>query len=303
MHRLWCLARPSVISASKRATYKAICPELARAHLALYRCFSSRVSSASHSRFAAEPRLQGVKPAEQEIAVSTLKQLLFVLRVSEKLSDYLENLMEDRIFENNALMEQLRIPIFQEGQLEFGNKPLHWSTAPRETAYAEIKRQTYWATLHAWLLHCKSKDVIASSGALGTAAGVLMTKSVFTWQWDQIRFWMHCADVPGMSLKAELEHFQGFMFDFCTKLDDIWEEEAPDGTAKALAPGSGSSLGPRLQTALRENVYEFNQIAEGDDDFIYDMTVYLLRQKIALEALSPEAFLGCGFGWADFNWE
>jgi len=289
--------------AGKLSTFNVTWPKVASVHMTP-RCGISwrHASSVSQSRFDVDPRLQGVEASQQEAAVSTLNQLLFVLRVSEKLQDYLESLMEDRLFDNNALMEHLRIPIFAEGQLEFGNKPLHWKTMPKATAYIEIKRQTYWATLHAWLLHCKSKDAIASSGPMGTATGVLMTKSVFNWQWDQVRFWMYCADVPGMSLKAELEHFQGFMFDFCTKLDDIWEEEAPEGTAKALAPGSGSSLGPRLQKALKENIYEFNQVAGGEDDFIYELTVYLLRQKLALEALPAEAFLGCGFGWADFAW-
>eukprot|EP00746_Dinoflagellata_sp_MGD_P003036 gnl/MRDRNA2_/MRDRNA2_105926_c0_seq1.p1 gnl/MRDRNA2_/MRDRNA2_105926_c0~~gnl/MRDRNA2_/MRDRNA2_105926_c0_seq1.p1 ORF type:complete len:306 (+),score=58.00 gnl/MRDRNA2_/MRDRNA2_105926_c0_seq1:87-1004(+) len=303
MQRLLRLARPSVMSAGKRSAFKAMWPKTMNSHLMLPHGVSWRcASSSSHSRFEAEPRLQGVEAAELEATVGTLNQLLFMMRLSEKLSDYLENMMENRLFESEGLMRKLRIPVFEEGQLKFDDKPLHWSTAPRDTAYAEIKRQTYWATLHAWLLHCKCKDVIAKSGALGMGLGMLMTKSVFTWQWDQVRFWMHCANVPGMSLKSELEHFQGFMFDFCTKLDDIWEQEAPEGTAAALAPGSGSSLGVRLQAALRENVYEFNQVVEEDDDFVYDMTVYLLRQKLALEALPSEAFLSGGFGWADFSW-
>lgn len=304
MRRFWRLARPFPISADNRSTFKVAWSTPISSHLALHPGASWRCSSSSsRSRFETESRLQAVKPAELEATVGTVNQVLFMLRLSVKLSDYLENMMEDRLFDNNALMMKLRIPVFEKEDLNFQDKPLHWSTAPKDTAYADIKRQTYWATLHAWLLHCKSKDVIAKSGPLGMGLGVLMTKSVFNWQWDQVRFWMHCANVPGMSLKAELEHFQGFMFDFCTQLDDIWEEEAPDGTAEALASGSSSSLGPRLQQALSESVYEFHNVVEGDDDFIYDMAVYLLRQRLALEALSSEAFLSAGFGWADFKWE
>lgn len=279
---------------ASRVAFAAAQTQVFRSHLYWRRAASSA------SRFQSDPRLASVQAPVKEGTgpVGTLQQLVTVLRIHDFVTPQIEVLLEDRQFDNNHLMERFHIPPHENFDFQ---KSLHWKTQPKNTAYATIKLQSYWLTLHTWLLHSKQMEVQDKGpGLLGVASGGLIEKRMFDWSWSQVQFWMHCADVPGMSLKMEVSDMQFHMFNFCDALDKAFAEDAPEGVSRALA-AANSPLGPRVIDVLVENVY--SGAAKKDADFVYDLAVYVLRQRIALEAVPTDAFLSCGFSWADFTWQ
>eukprot|EP00439_Symbiodinium_sp_Y106_P043959 s204_g5.t1 len=86
-----------------------------------------------------------------------------------------------------------------------------------------------------------------------------------------------------MSISSELEHFMEFVFGFCAALDEAFVQEAPEGSAKAV---------------LWQNVY-FGAVPH-DHPELMELTVYVLRQRLALEATSRNNFFAGRMAWADF---
>mmetsp|Transcript_33375 Transcript_33375/g.93651 ORF Transcript_33375/g.93651 Transcript_33375/m.93651 type:complete len:175 (+) Transcript_33375:2-526(+) len=164
--------------------------------------------------------------------------------------------------------------------------------------------QAYWLALHVWLLHSKQHLVQRDEGVFGSALCALVTRRLFEWQWSRIRLWLHAADVPIMSITNELQDMQEFIFGLCVALDDAFKEEAASGTLHALMMDeqefgdSAIGLAPRVKYALWANVYSGNVPHEAPH--LHELTVYLLRQRVMLEALARGSFFMCQFDWAEF---
>merc|ERR1712222_46507 len=131
-------------------------------------------------------------------------------------------------------------------------------------------------------------------GLFGSALCALITRRIFEQQWVQIRVWMYAEDVPVMSLTGEVQDIQEYIFGLCVALDDAFREEAPTGTASALARREQElaigrhGVAPRVKYVLWANIY--SGAIPHDTPHLYDLTVYLLRQRLALEALPRTAF-------------
>merc|ERR1712232_858088 len=132
---------------------------------------------------------------------------------------------------------------------------------PSQGAYERLRMQAYWLALHVWLLHRKQYLVQENEGFFGSALCALLTRRLFEWQWDMIRLWLLAADVPIMSISAELQDLQEFIFGLCVALDDTFREEAPRGSAQALSlteaqlPEGCFGLAPRVKYVLWASVY------------------------------------------------
>lgn len=211
-----------------------------------------------------------------------------------------EELVWERFAESNDLLELFSIPFFEDKAVV---QPIHSKAVPGEGTYIRVRMQSYWLALHIWLLHYKQHVIQDSEGLFGSAVCTLLTRKLFEFQWDRIRMLLHAADVPIMSVSNELQDLQEFVFGLCVALDDAFREEAPAGTAAALALGDAEltegslGLAPRVKYILWGNIY--SGAVEHDAPCLRELTVYLLRQRIAFEAMSRDAFLSCRFDWAD----
>jgi len=257
--------------------------------------------------FREEPRLRAdsLPPCEgpEELDwLFVLKGCISIVRLADLYTEQFFDLCMERLTDQHALMEHLDIPILQDTEIE---KPLHNKAVPVEGAYLRLRTQAYWLALHVWLLHSKQHLVQAEEGLFGSALCALVTRRIFEEQWTQIRVWMMEADVPVMSLTSEVQDMQEFIFGLCVALDDAFREEAPNGTAQALALNEQElegrhGLAPRVKYVLWANVY--SGTIPHDTIQLQELTTYLLRQRMALEAMPRAPFLSGKFCWADFKW-
>lgn len=248
-------------------------------------------------KFRADPRLQlgslqAADGAEDLDHLQTLKALVSVLRINEYVTEPLRDMCIERLTENAALVEHFGIPVLEDFD---GEKPLHNKAVPGAGVYLRVRMQAYWFALHIWLLHSKQFLVQANEGLFGSAICALITRRLFEWTWIQLRGWMHDADVPVMSITSEVQDLQEFIFGLCVALDDAFREEAPDGTLAAVALEDAAvldagryGLGPRVKYVLWANVY--SGMEPHDSDQLYELTVYLLRQRAFLETVPRGAF-------------
>lgn len=233
---------------------------------------------------------------------SAFQGFISVIRLSDLFTGELKEMLVNRLAEHPELMEHFGIPPLEDVD---SVKPLHSKAVPTQGAYLKVRMQVYWLALHVWFLHAKQYIVQDGEGVLGSLLCGLTTTRLFSWQWNQVRGWMHDADVPAMSLSGELRDMQEYVFGFCVALDDAFKEEAPDGTRAALALpeeslGQGShGLAPRVKHALWANVY--SGLVPHDHPGLYELTAYTLQQRAALEAVPRGAFFARTFDWADFH--
>merc|ERR1711924_279007 len=184
-------------------------------------------------------------------------------------------------------------------------KPLHNHAVPEDGSYARVRLQVYWLALHIWLLHSKQYIVQETEGVFGSALCALITRRLFEWSWNQVRGWLHEADVPVMSLTGEVQDLQEYVFGFCVALDQAFKDEAPLGTAAALAMGDSDlkegcyGLAPQVKHALWANVY--SGVCPHDAAHLYELTVYVLRQRAMFEAQARGDFFMCRWEWANFS--
>jgi len=277
------------------------------------------------SRFRADPRLQVVRPCdgggtgggggagavaadgdrrERLTALEVLRGLASVLRLADLLTDPFKELLIDRLTCQNALMNHFGMPEFEDISAE---KPLHSKAVPVEGAYGRLRIHAYWLALHVWLMHSKQHLVQEDEGLFGSALCAFLTRRIFEWQWNQIRGWMHDADVPSMSLTQEVQDLQEYVFGLCVALDQAFKDEVGGiGTVDAVAlkesqlEDGKSGLAPLVKHVLWANVYSGS--VPHDANCLYELTVYLIRQRIMLEGLGRATFFGGGFYWADFAW-
>lgn len=141
-------------------------------------------------------------------------------------------------------------------------------------------------------------------GIFGSAVCALITRRIFEWSWLIIRLWLKQEDVPAMSISSELEHFMEFVFGFCAALDEAFVQEAPEGSAKAVAlqeaelPEGNVGLLPCVKQVLWQNVY-FGAVPHDHPELI-ELAVYVVRQRMALEATSRNDFFAGRMAWSDF---
>jgi hypothetical protein len=241
-------------------------------------------------------------PSEDEMDwLSVIKTSISLTRLGDlNFSEPFIHLVYDRILQG-PLMESFGIPAIEDKEIA---KPMDSKAVPGEGTYLKVRMQVYWLALHVWLLHSKQHLLQRSNGLFDSAACALLTRRIFEWQWDRIRMLLYAADVPVMSISNELQDLQEFVFGLCQALDDVFAEEALEGdTAAALAldsadfPSGCHGLAPRTKYALWANVYSGSVPHESPE--LYELTVYLLRQRIALEATARGSFFMCRFDWSD----
>lgn len=231
----------------------------------------------------------------------TFKALISITRLDDRISGEFQNLIYSRL-EDKDLMARFGLSILEGKTLQ---KPLHNTKAvPREGAYFSLLQQTYWLAMHVWLVHSKQHMIQENEGLFGSAICALITRRVFEWAWLIVRLWLRQEDVPAMSIQTELEHFMEYVFGFCAALDEAFLQEAPEGSAKAvriqdsdLKEGQVGLL-PCVKEVLWTNV--FFGACPHDHQHLEELAVYLIRQRIALEALPRTAFLTGRMTWADF---
>eukprot|EP00928_Gymnodinium_smaydae_P022776 TRINITY_DN19017_c0_g1_i2.p1 TRINITY_DN19017_c0_g1~~TRINITY_DN19017_c0_g1_i2.p1 ORF type:complete len:352 (+),score=81.37 TRINITY_DN19017_c0_g1_i2:56-1111(+) len=256
------------------------------------------------ARFAADPRLQpeslpSAIVAEELDAVGNLKVLASILRVKDFLVEPYRDMCIERLTDQRELVLHFGIPPLEDIDT---TKPLHNHAVPGEGTYIRVRMQAYWLALHVWLLHTKQHLVQADEGLFGSAFCAQLTRNLFEWQWNQLRGWLTDADVPAMSITAELQDLQEFIFGFCAALDAAFSAEAPNGTAQALAlqesdlPEGRYGIATQVKHVLWANVY--SGVEDVDSQRLYDLTVYVLRQRVALERQSRAAFFSADFAWA-----
>merc|ERR1712100_85454 len=160
-------------------------------------------------------------------------------------------------------------------------------------AYAQVRLQAYWLALHVWLIHSKQYILQENEGVFGSALCALITRRLFEWSWNQVRGWLHEADVPVMSLTGEVQDLQEYVFGFCVALDQAFKDEAScEGatcTRTALAKADEElqqgqyGLAPQVKHALWANLYS-GAVAQ-DALQLQELTIYVLRQRVLLESL------------------
>lgn len=240
--------------------------------------------------------------AETLGALATIRGLSSVVRLTDLVSEPFMNLCVNRLVKNAKLVEHFGIPVLDDTDSE---KPLHSKAVPGEGVYTRVRMQAYWLALHVWLIHSKQFLVQENEGLFGSALCALITRRLFEWQWNQFRGWMHDADVPAMSLTSEVQDMQEYIFGLCVALDDAFREEAPDGTLAACQVAEADlregryGLGPSVKHVLWANIYSGSE--PRDSKRLYDLTVYLLRQRAALEGVPRGAFFAGEFEWADYK--
>eukprot|EP00927_Polykrikos_kofoidii_P071253 TRINITY_DN67548_c0_g1_i1.p1 TRINITY_DN67548_c0_g1~~TRINITY_DN67548_c0_g1_i1.p1 ORF type:complete len:422 (-),score=48.82 TRINITY_DN67548_c0_g1_i1:353-1558(-) len=234
--------------------------------------------------------------------MSTLKYLASVLRLTDLITEPFKDRIIERLTENAPLVEHFGIPQLED---QDSNKGLHNKKVPVAGNYFKVRMQAYWLAMHIWLIHRKQYLVQEGEGVFGSAICAYITRHLFEWQWNQLRGFLHDADVPAMSLTIEVQDLQEYIFGFCLSLDTVFREEAPEGTASALSvegelPTDRFGLAPRVKHALWANVYSGK--VPHDDPRVYELTVYILRQRAALETLPRASFFAGQFSWAAFSW-
>jgi len=246
------------------------------------------------------PELQG---PEQMDWIPALWAMVSVTRLGDFVAQPFTDLCLERVTEGASLMERFDIPVVEDKGIA---QPLHSKAVPTEGAYIKLRMQAYWLALHVWLLHSKQYLLQEHEGLFGSMLCALLTRRVFEWQWDRLRMWLYAADVPVMSITGELQDLQEFIFGLCAALDEAFREEAAPGgggTAAAIAledsqlPPDGFGLAPRVKYALWANVY--SGAIPHDSPCLHELTVYILRQRMAVEALARGSFFMCQFEWAD----
>jgi len=258
--------------------------------------------------FRAEPRLRPetlpvLEGPEQMDWIPAVMATVSCTRLGDFVAQPFTDIVLERAAESPELMELFNIPAVEDKGIA---QPLHSKAVPTEGAYIKLRMQAYWLALHVWLLHSKQHLLQEREGLFGSALCALLTRRVFEWQWDRLRMWLYAADVPVMSITGELQDLQEFIFGLCAALDEAFREESVEGIARtaasvaledsALAPGA-LGLAPRVKYALWANMY--SGAIPHDAPFLYELTVYLLRQRIAIEALPRGSFFMCQFDWAD----
>lgn len=257
-----------------------------------------------HTIFRNESRLMPSSlpkaPSEEEMDwLPAIKTSISLTRLGDLFIEPFIDLVFDRICQGE-LMESLGIPAIEDKDIA---QPLHSKAVPGEGAYLKLRMQVYWLALHVWLLHSKQNLLQRNNRLFDSAVCALLTRRIFEWQWDRIRMLLYAADVPVMSITNELQDLQEFVFGLCQALDHVFEEEAIEGTAAALAldsveiPSGCHGLASRTKYALWANVFSGSVPHESPE--LYELTVYLLRQRIALEATARGSFFMCRFDWSD----
>jgi len=231
---------------------------------------------------------------------TALKGFISCFRLGDLYTQTFQELILDRLTDSAELMDLFKIPVVEDKPVV---QPMHSKAVPGEGTYLRVRMQTYWLALHVWLLHTKQHSVQEGAGLFVSALCALLTRRIFEFQWNRVRMLLHAADVPIMSVTNELQDLQEFVFGLCVALDDAFKEEAPDGCAKAVAaPEDGlgpdrHGLVPRVKYILWANVY--SGLVPHDAPELHELTVYVLRQRMALEAMPRDCFLSCRFGWAE----
>lgn len=257
------------------------------------------------AKFREDGRLLNVPPPTETAGEmdweETYKALITIARLDDRISGGFQTQIYSRL-EEKDLMARFGISLLEGKTLE---KPLHNTKAvPREGAYFNMLQQTYWLALHVWLVHSKQHMIQENEGLFGSAICALITRRVFEWSWLIVRLWLKQEDVPAMSIGTELEHFMEYVFGFCAALDEAFLQEAPEGSAKAVRVQDNElqegqvGLVPCVREVLWTNVF-FGACAR-DHQQLEELAVYLIRQRIALEALPRTAFLTGRMTWADF---
>jgi len=233
---------------------------------------------------------------------STLIATASCLRLGDYFAEPFRDSLVERITVQGDLMEHFHIPRLMDSD---ASRPLHNHAVPKHGAYGRLRLQAYWLTLHVWLLHSKQNLVQETEGIFGSVICALITRRLFEWKWNQLRGWMHDVDVPVMSLTDEVKDLQEYIFGFCVALDQAFKDEAPNGTAAALAVEDCDlregqyGLGPQVKHALWANVY--SGLCPHDSTYLHELTVYILRQRVLMEGLARGEFFMCRFDWADFE--
>lgn len=261
--------------------------------------------------FRADARLQAdalprLADAQEHLDwLSAGKGLVTALRLGDYFVEPFRDLLVERLVEQDELMEHFGIPPLQD---QDSTKPLHSKAVPKDGEYSRVRIQAYWLALHVWLLHSKQHIVQEGEGVFGSALCAVLTRRLFEWQWNQVRGWMHEADVPVMSLTGEVQDLQEYVFGFCVALDQAFKDEASCEeticTWRALAKAEGAlqegqhGLAPQVKHALWANLY--SGVVAQDSHQLQELTTYVLRQRALLESLPRGAFFACQFQWADF---
>jgi hypothetical protein len=258
------------------------------------------------ARFREEPRLK-LETVAQTPALESIDTMMAIrggissFRLGDCYTTEFEEVIWERLAEVNDLLKSLKIPLFEDKNVV--SEELHSKAVPGEGAYLKVRTQSYWLALHIWLIHFKQHAVQEGEGLFVSALCALLTRRLFEFQWNRIRMFMHTADVPVMSVSNELQDMQEFIFGLCVALDDVFREEAASGTADALLKEDADlsegrlGLAPRLKYVLWANVY--NGAIEHDDESLYELTVYMLRQRMLFEGMDRNAFLSGKFQWAE----
>jgi len=260
-------------------------------------------------RFRTDVRLKSISfPAPQMIEevdwLTAIKAIPSIVSMGDFYTEPFDDLLMQRLTDTEALLERFDIPAIEDRAIL---QPLHSKAVPKEGAYRQLRMQVYWLALHVWLLHSKQHIVQESEGVFGSALCSSITRRAFEWQWSRVRLWLHAVDVPIMAITGELQDLQEFVFGLCVALDDAFKEETLDAksiedalafTDSDCALREVHGLAPRVKYALWANVYSGK--IDHDASHLYELTVYLLRQRMALEALPRGSFLTGRFQWADF---
>lgn len=234
--------------------------------------------------------------------VSTFWGALSVCRLGDYFTEPFRDLVVERLTEQGDLMEHFDIPRLMD---QDSTKPLHNHAVPESGAYARVRLQVYWLALHVWLLHSKQHLLQETEGLWGSALCALITRRLFEWSWDNVRGWLHEADVPVMSLTGEVQDLQEYVFGFCVALDQAFKDEAGNGTLAALSLNDGElpegchGIATQVKHVLWANVYSGN--CSHDASCLHELTVYVLRQRVFLEGLPRGEFFMGKWQWADFS--
>lgn len=260
------------------------------------------------SVFRADPRLHEAlprsTPSETPMDLdwhSTLIGTLGILRLGDYFTEPFRDLVVERLTEQGDLMEHFQIPRLLD---QDANKPLHSQAVPTEGMYARVRLQVYWLALHIWLVHSKQYAVQETEGIFGSALCALITRRLFEWSWNQVRGWLHEADVPVMSLTDEVQDMQEYVFGFCLALDQAFKDEAPSGTASALSLDESSleegrhGIAPLVKHVLWANVY--SGVCSKDASHLDELTTYVLQQRALLESMDRGDYFCCRWTWAEF---
>ncbi|CAE8617819.1 unnamed protein product [Polarella glacialis] len=228
---------------------------------------------------------------------ATVSMLRFADRITEPFTDVL---LQDRLEDTNKPLAARFGIHFLEGK-DLNKTGLHNLAVPREGAYVKMRMQVYFLTLHTWLIHRTQHRIQASEKLWGSAICALITRRAFEWEWVVVRLWLMIEDVPAMSITSELEDLMEYAFGLCKALDEAFETEAPDGTARALEQvelkEGQIGLLPRVKYCLWANMY--SGVVPHDLPELHELTVYLVRQRLAMEAMPRNTFLTGRFNWQD----